>query len=138
MRMSAILTAAALLGGCVSLNPPPPEVRREPVQTPDAPPAAAAPAAPAPAPRVAPRQARDMRIDNTSIESFRATWQRLNADLSPAERSALNDAVTRLAFARYPGMTDLPGNLRYSPIVPETIRGRLHGLSYTEIVALSP
>ena len=138
--MSAMLTAAALLCGCTSLNPPPPGARPVPVQAPDAPPAdiALPPPAPEAAPRAAARQPRALRIDNTSIESFRATWQRLNAGLSTAERFALNGAVSRLAFARYPGMADLPNNLRNSPIVPETVRGRLHGLSYAEIVALAP
>ena len=131
-----MLTAAALLGGCTSLNPPPPEARPLPVQAPEAQPAPAAPSAPAP--RVATRQPRDLKIDNTSIESFRTTWQRLNASLSPAEKTDLNNAVARLAFARYPSVADLPKDLRDSPIVPETIRDRIDGLSYAEIVALSP
>jgi hypothetical protein len=131
-----MLTAVALLSGCTSLNSPP-EARPVPMQVPAALPVAAVPSAPAP--RVATRQPRElMRIDNTSIESFRASWQRLNASLSPAEKTKLNGAVARLALARYPGMTDLPKNLRDSPIVPETIRDQIHGLSYAEIMALSP
>jgi hypothetical protein len=128
------LTAAALLGGCTSLNPPPPVARPEPVQAPETPPAVVAVPPPAPAPE--PRPPQTLRIDNTSIESFRATWQRLNAGLSPAKKAALDDAVARLAFSRYPGVADLPRNLRNSPIVPETVRDQLHGLSYDEIVAL--
>jgi hypothetical protein len=130
------LTAAALLGGCASLIPPPPPVARpEPVQAPAPPPVEVALPAPAPPPETP--QPQTLRIDNTSIESFRASWQRLNAGLSPAKKAALDAAVARLAFARYPGGADLPRNLRNSPIVPETVRDRLHGLSYDEIVALS-
>lgn len=136
MRKLALLTAVALLGGCSSLQPPPREARPEPVQ---APAARQVPVArPAPAPRVATRQPRAVTIDNTSIESFRSTWQRLTASLSPAEKIDLEDAVARLAYARYPGWTDLPRNLRDSPIVPEMIRDQIDGLSYAEIVALSP
>jgi hypothetical protein len=135
MRVWSMLTAAALLPGCTSLNPPPPVARPEPIQAREAPPAEVA--LPAPAPPPAAPQPKALRIDNTSIESFRATWQRLNAGLSPAKKAALDNAVARLAFARYPGGADLPRNLRNSPIVPETVRDRLHGLSYDEIVALS-
>ncbi len=38
----------------------------------------------------------------------------------------------------YGGAADIPRNLRSSPIVPEMIRDRIAGLTYTEIIALSP
>jgi hypothetical protein len=49
----------------------------------------------------------------------------------------LDGAVASLAFARYGSAADLPANLRDNPIVPETIRHRIHGMTYAEIVELS-
>lgn len=79
-----------------------------------------------------------VRIDNHSIAAFRESWALLRASLSPTELAALNDAVVRLAFVRYGGATNLPVNLRLSPIVPELIRDRIDGLSFAEIIALAP
>jgi hypothetical protein len=122
MRKSATLTAvAALLGACSSLGPP--EVARTP--------------GPVPQPKAAAPRARAVRIDNTSLESFRASWQRLRASLSPAQQANLQNAVARLTFEPYGGATDLPRNLRDSPIVPEIIRDRIAGLTYAEIIELS-
>ena len=141
MRKSAIFTAistmAALLGACSSMAPPQPVVEPLPVQAPEA-----APEPPTPPPQATPRRAaparpREIRIDNTSIESFRVSWERLRASLSPAQQADLQSAVTRITFARYGGATNLPRNLRDSPIVPEVIRDRIAGLSYAEIIALS-
>lgn len=142
MRKSAILTAmttmaAALLGACSSMTTPEPVVEPVPVQAPEAPPEPATPAPQATPPRAAAQRPREVRIDNTSIESFRSSWQRLRASLSPAQQADLHSAVTRITFARYGGGTDLPRNLRDSPIVPEIIRDRIAGLSYSEIIALS-
>jgi hypothetical protein len=138
MRKLATLTAlAALLGACSSLGPPESAPEPAPVQAPEPQPEPA-PAPPQVAqPRVAPVKPREIRIDNTSIESFRSSWERLRASLSPAQQTNLQAAVTRLTFAPYGGGTDLPRNLRDSPIVPEIIRDRIAGLSYSEIIALS-
>jgi hypothetical protein len=97
-------------------------------------------ARPAEAPR--PQAARQrppaaVRIDNSSLESFRRSWQRLRASLAPAQQTTLDGAVASLAFARYGSAADLPANLRDNPIVPETIRHRIHGMTYAEIVELS-
>jgi len=100
---------------------------------PEAPPAA--PTSPPQAARQRPPAA--VRIDNASLESFRTSWQRLRANLSPAEQSALNGAVASLAFAGYDSHSDLPRNLRDNPIVPEMIRQRIDGMTYAEIVELS-
>jgi hypothetical protein len=45
--------------------------------------------------------------------------------------------VTRLTFAPYGDASNLPRNLRDSPIVPEIIRDRIAGMTYAEIIALS-
>jgi len=139
MRKSAMLMAVSvLLGGCWSSVPPRSEVRPEPA------PVRAEPASPearplqAMQPRPAPRRPQAVRIDNTSIEAFRASWARLRASLSPAQQADLNDAVIELTFEDYGGVTHIPANLRSSPIVPEMIRHRIAGLTYAEIVALSP
>jgi pyruvate/2-oxoglutarate dehydrogenase complex dihydrolipoamide acyltransferase (E2) component len=138
MRTTAMLTTVAwLLGGCTftPLVPAPP--------VPDAPPEQAAAPTPEPAPqpvvqaRAAPRRSQTVRIDNTSIESFRASWERMRASLSPAQQADLSDAVVRLTFAGY-GAANIPTNLRASPIVPEMVRDQIAGLSYAEIIALSP
>jgi hypothetical protein len=138
MRTSAMLTAVTLLlGGCAVVTSPPATVR--PASLParaEAPPERSASATPPP--RATPRRPQAVRIDNASIESFRASWERLRSTLSPAQQAALNDAVVELTFARYGGATNIPGNLRSSPIVPEMIRDRIAGLTYAEIIALSP
>ena len=85
---------------------------------------------------MAPRP-REPRIDNTSIDAFRASWQRLRASLSDSQRTDLNAAVARLMSVRYGGGTDLPKNLRDSAIVPEMVRDQIAGKSYAEIIALS-
>jgi hypothetical protein len=138
MRRLAMLTAvAALTGGCTSLTAPKPTLRPEPAPTHEA---RAEPTAPPPPPVqpavVAPRP-REVRIDNTSIEAFRTSWQRLRASLSPSQKTDLNAAVTRLMVARYGGGTDLPQNLRDNPIVPEMVRDQIAGKSYAEIIALA-
>ena len=134
MRKSALLTAITFLfGGCSVLVPPPSDVRDEPVTTSPAPPPADARAQPPPAQR----RPQPVRIDNASIESFRASYERLRASLSPVQQADLTDALVRLAFAQYGGATNIPGNLRSSPLVPEMVRHRIAGLTYAEIVALS-
>jgi hypothetical protein len=141
MRKSVILTATLLLlGGCTGLTGPPrtaappapvPARVEPPVAETQAPPQAVTP------PRATPRPAAAVRIDNTSIESFRASWERLRASLSPTQQTHLNNAVVRLTFAPYGGATNLPPDLRNSPMVPEMIRHRIDGLTYAEIVALA-
>jgi hypothetical protein len=138
MRKSALLTAIAmLLGGCVSVSPPlevPPapartEVTpREPEQRPQE----------AEQPRPTPRLSQAIRIDNSSIESFRASWERMRTSLPPAQQATLDDAVVELTFADYGDVGGLPPNLRNSPIVPEMVRHRIAGMTYAEIIALSP
>ena len=138
MRKSALSAVATLLGACSSLSVPP-APSPAPVTARAEPPQAEAPPQPAvqpPAPP--PKRPREIRIDNHSIEAFRQSWALLRASLSAAERAALSDAVARLAFVRYGGGTNLPVNLRNSPIVPELIRDRIDGLSYSEIIALQP
>jgi hypothetical protein len=141
MRTPAMLTTVAwLLGGCTftPLVPAPPVPDAAPEQ-------AAAPPEPklepAPQPvvqaRVVPRRPQAVRIDNTSIESFRTSWERMRASLSPSQQADLSNAVVRLTFAGY-GAANIPTNLRSSPIVPEMVRDRIADLTYPEIIALSP
>jgi len=139
MRRLAMLTAVAtLLGGCTSLKPPEPTLRPEPAPLPVARAEAAATPPPRPVhPPVSAQRPRDVRIDNTSIEAFRSSWQLLRASLSVSQRTNLNAAVARLMSARYGGGAGLPQNLRDSPIVPEMVRDQIAGLSYAEIIALS-
>jgi hypothetical protein len=139
MHKSALLTAVlVLLGGCAGLAPPQAEVHPEPAPAEQAPAQPAALPAQAAPPTAAPRAAREIRIDNRSIQSFRSSWERLRTSLSPAQQAKLNSAVAGLAFAGYDGVTNLPLNLRNSPIVPEMVRDRIDGLSYSEIIALGP
>jgi hypothetical protein len=134
MRKSALLTAVTfLLGGCSLLSPAPAEVPREPVTTLAAPP----PADTRSQQPTAPRRPQPIRIDNASIEAFRASYKELRASLSPVQQADLTDALVRLAFAQYGGAANIPGNLRSNAIVPEMVRHRIAGLTYAEIVALS-
>lgn len=137
MQKRVILTVAALLGGCASAPPPGPEPLPEPVRAPQPLPE---PEARSQTPQLEVARQRPpaaVRIDNASLESFRTSWQRLRASLSPAQQTSLNGAVAHLALARYGSLTNLPKNLRDSPIVPEMIRHRIHGMSYAEIIDLS-
>lgn len=129
--LAMLLSACSSLSSPPSLPPAPVAATVEPPQ-PEAPPPVVRPPAPPPQPPS------EIRIDNRSLEAFRESWARMRASLSLAELAALNDAVARLAFVRYGGATNLPVNLRSSPIVPELIRDRIAGLSYAEIIALSP
>jgi hypothetical protein len=136
MRKSVMLSVTLLLGGCAASVPPAPVGGPGPVparvETPQPEPKPRQAAQPRPSPRP-----QAVRIDNTSIESFRASWQRLRASLSPTQQANLNDAVMKLTFSGYGG-TNIPANLRSSPIVPEMVRDRIAGLTYSEIIALSP
>jgi hypothetical protein len=141
MRTTAMLTTVAwLLGGCTftPLVPAPPVSDPAPEQA-SVPPEPELEPAPQPVTqaRVAPRRPQPVRIDNTSMESFRASWERMRASLSPSQQADLSNAVARLTFADY-GSANIPANLRSSPIVPEIVRDRIAGLTYTEILALSP
>jgi hypothetical protein len=137
MRKAVTLTAIALLaGGCSRLSAPPPAAPREPAPV-RIEPAEEAQSQPAPQPRAAPPPKPEARIDNSSLDAFRASWERLRASLTPEQRAALNDAVARLAFGSYAGAATLPVNLRNSPIVPEMVRDRIAGLTYAQIVALA-
>ena len=139
MRKSAVLTAVTiLLGGCAVVTGPPAPVRPAPVPARVERPAPETSPQPVAQPRATPRRPQAVRIDNTSIEAFRLSWERLRASLSPAQQADLNAAVVELTFAGYGGATNIPGNLRSSPIVPEMIRHRIAGLTYAEIIALSP
>jgi hypothetical protein len=132
-----------LLGGCTGLTGPtrseaPAEPAPLPVTTRAEPSVAVAqPPAPRPTRATTPRP-QVVRIDNSSLGSFRASWERLRTSLSPRQQNELNEAVVRLAFASYGGANGLPANLRNSPMVPEMVRDQIDGLSYAEILALSP
>jgi hypothetical protein len=141
MRTKAMLTTVAwLLGGCTftPLVPAPPVPDPVPEQAAASPESELEPALqPAAQARVVPRRPQAVRIDNSSIESFRASWERMRASLSPSQQADLSDAVVRLTFAGY-GAANIPTNLRSSPIVPEMVRDQIAGLTYSEIIALSP
>lgn len=138
MRNSSVLTAIAtlLLGGCASVSPPAP-VPPAPVVVETPAPEPVEPLEPAVEPQPAPRRQEAVRIDNSSIESFRASFERMRASLSPAQQADLNDAIVELTFADYGDVTRLPPNLRNSPIVPEMVRHRIAGLTYAEIITLA-
>ena len=75
------------------------------------------------------------KIDNTTLESFRASWQALVSELKPNEQLQLQVAVVRIAFAGYTSATDVPDNLK--SIGPETIRDKIDGMTYTDIMKLA-
>ena len=75
------------------------------------------------------------KIDNTSLESFRASWQALNAQLNATEQLQLQFAVVRIAMSPYRSVTDVPDNMK--SIDPETIRGQIDGMTYKDIMKLA-
>jgi hypothetical protein len=139
MRKSATwVTVTMLIGGCAGHAPPQPEPVTVPAAAIEEPTPREEPAPPATAePQPPPRRPQALRIDNTSLASFRESWERLHASLSPAQRANLNNVVVELTFAGYGDAANVPANLRSSPIVPEMIRHRIAGLTYAEIIALS-
>jgi hypothetical protein len=138
MRTSALVSAAAaLLGACAHVDAPQTEVAVT------APPVEAIETAEPPVPPPQPQQppavtpAAVARIDNTSLASFRRSWQELYTGLSDAEQARLTSAAAKIAFAPYRGVSSVPLDLRYSPIVPEMIRDQIAGMTYGEIIELS-
>jgi len=131
----SILIAALLATGCATVTGPRPTASPRPAPEPE--PRPAPPARPAATPPAAQtiRQPAAVRVDSRSLESFRVSWQRLRASLSPAQQTSLNDAVATLALEGYGSVPGLPKNLRDNPIVPEMIRDRIHGLTYAESMA---
>jgi hypothetical protein len=137
MRRLVISTGvAALLGGCATA-PTPESPLPAPAQAARAQAEPEAPRARPPAAPVTRQRSAAVRVDNATLESFRSSWQRLRASLSPAQQTTLNGAIATLAFARYGSVSELPRNLRDSPIVPEMIRDRIDGMTYAEIVDLA-
>jgi hypothetical protein len=79
--------------------------------------------------------ARPAKIDNTTLESFRASWQTLVSQLKPDDQLQLQFAVVRIALAGYTSATDVPDNLK--SIGPETIRDKIDGMTYADIMRLA-
>lgn len=79
----------------------------------------------------------EIRIDNSSLQSFRDTWQQLYRSLSRTKRRNLENAVPLIAFGRYHSVTEVPPALLRGPIGPETIREQIAGMTYAEIIELS-
>lgn len=75
------------------------------------------------------------RIDDSSIEAFHASWDKLYNALSRTEQQQLQFAVVRIAMGHYRSAFDVPSNL--SDIGPETIRGEIDGMTYADIIALA-
>ena len=77
----------------------------------------------------------DATIDNTTLESFRASWQQLNAQLNRTEQQKLQFAVIRIAMSGYRSASEVPDNL--GGIGPETIRGKIDRMTYADIMKLA-
>jgi hypothetical protein len=144
MRVATILPTAVLLRGAgAHVDAPEQEVRifapeAEPETTPEAETTEKTEASASLAePRPTSEPGSAVRIDNTSLASFRESWQKLYSGLSTAEQTRLRRAAAAIAFAPYSGVTNVPQDLRNSPIVPEIIRDQIDGLTYQEIIELS-
>jgi hypothetical protein len=79
----------------------------------------------------------ELRIDNSSTESFRASWQHLYESLSATQQRNLENAVILLALAPYRGKAPAPKNLKDGAFVSEMIRSQIAGMTYEEIIELS-
>jgi len=77
----------------------------------------------------------DVKIDNTTLESFRASWQQLNAQLSRTDQQKLQFAVIRIAMSGYRSAFDVPDDL--GEVRPETIRDKIDGMTYADIMKLA-
>ena len=136
MRTSAIFAVAVVqLGACIYTGAPS-EVR---TRAPEAAVGRTAPESdvrPSAPPREVRTRAREsaLRIDSTSLASFRATWQQLYSSLSSTERANLDVAAARIAFSPYGGVAHVPQSLRNSPIVPEMVRQQIDGMTYSQII----
>jgi hypothetical protein len=79
--------------------------------------------------------ARPAKIDNTTLESFRASWQALISQLNPNDQLQLQFAVVRIALAAYRSAADVPDDLQ--SIGPETVRDKIDGMTYADIMKLA-
>lgn len=77
----------------------------------------------------------EAKIDNTTLESFRASWQQLTAQLNRTEQQNLQFAVIRIAMSGYHSAFDVPDSL--GTIGPETIRDKIDGMTYADIMKLA-
>ena len=77
----------------------------------------------------------EVRIDNSSIEAFHASWDKLYKGLSRTEQQQLQFAVIRIASGHYRSAFDVPNNP--NAIGPDAIRSEIDGMTYTEIIALA-
>ena len=72
----------------------------------------------------------EIRVDGSSLASFRTSWSKLNASLSSQQQAQLNTAVLLI------GATKLhDSEYQRSPSFgPETLRGDLDGKNYEDIL----
>ena len=75
------------------------------------------------------------KIDNTTLETFRASWEEVNSQLNPMEQLKLTFAAFRIAMAGYSSAEDVPDSLNSFSV--EAIRGKIDGLTYSDIIRLA-
>lgn len=72
----------------------------------------------------------EIRVDGSSLASFRTSWSKLNASLSPEQQAKLSTAVLLIGATKQHD-SGFQGPAGFGP---ETLRGELDGKSYEDIL----
>lgn len=77
-----------------------------------------------------------LRIDGSTPQRFQASWDRMSASLSSRQQSELSVAILLIALGKHQSLANLPPSTK-SGIGPQTVRKRISGMSFKEILALA-
>jgi hypothetical protein len=77
-----------------------------------------------------------LRIDGSTPEAFRSSWDRLHKSLTAQQQSQLDVAILPIALGKYRSLLDVPPSLM-AGIGPQNIRTEIDGMSFAEILDLA-
>ena len=77
-----------------------------------------------------------LRIDGSTPETFRSSWDRMHKSLTPQQQSQLDVAILPIALGKYKSLLDVPPSLM-AGIGSQNIRAEIDGMSFAEILDLA-
>jgi hypothetical protein len=77
-----------------------------------------------------------LRIDGSSTEAFRVSWQRMHHSLTREQQTQLDVAVLPIALGPYKSFTAVPPSL-LAGVGPDNIRTQVDGMTFEQILALA-